>query len=603
MQNPTAMRTLHEAIEQIQPNLTELTREANRSVARFVDERNRQLREQGVLVMTLAALQAAVMLVFVVLLVRHIRRQQQQYERLQGLSRDLASARDQAESANRGKSVFLANMSHEIRTPFQGVLGMLNLLDDTRLTGQQRDYVRTASDSAQHLLGLLNDVLDVSTLESGTLRLSLAPVKLQEVLHDVESVMRATARDKSLSLVMKIADDVPPWVTGDATRLRQILFNLLGNAVKFTLTGEIRAVLTRANDRADGVVITVSDTGIGMDEETLGQIFTRFYQADNSLRRRISGTGLGLEITRSLTQMMGGRIEVKSVVNQGTTFTVTLPLPAAEAPVSTFAELTETTPHRRLKVLVAEDHPINLKYLNILLDKMGHDAMFCENGLQALTLLKEHAFDVVLLDYHMPVLDGLAATEAIRAIDGPASEVKIILVTADVVNDTRKRAREVGVSEFASKPLQAADLQRALQRCGLLEPLADAAPASTSATELPPDLRSSDAGLIDSESYTEILAMMPPDTMHELLGTLFEPPEGTVHQLVASLDQGMPAAIAYNAHKLKGTAMLLGFRAIVETAAEIERRALREDADLPRALRDMERTKHALMRLTNAEMV
>ncbi|RZL05334.1 MAG: response regulator, partial [Rubrivivax sp.] len=320
------------------------------------------------------------------------------------------------------------------------------------------------------------------------------------------------------------------------------------------------------------IVITVSDTGIGMDEETLGQIFTRFYQADNSLRRRISGTGLGLEITRSLTQMMGGRIEVKSVVNQGTTFTVTLPLPAAEAPVSTFAELTETTPHRRLKVLVAEDHPINLKYLNILLDKMGHDAMFCENGLQALTLLKEHAFDLVVLDYHMPVLDGLATTEAIRAIDGPASEVKIILVTADVVNDTRKRAREVGVSEFASKPLQAADLQRALQRCGLLEPLADAAPASTSATELPPDLRSSDAGLIDSESYTEILAMMPPDTMHELLGTLFEPPEGTVHQLVASLDQGMPAAIAYNAHKLKGTAMLLGFRAIVETAAEIERR-------------------------------
>ena len=611
MQSPTDLRTLHQAIEQIQPNLAELTREANRSVARFVDERNRQLREQGMLVMTLAALQAAVMLIFVVLLVRHIRRQQRQYAELQALSLDLASARDQAESANRGKSVFLANMSHEIRTPFQGVLGMLNLLDDTPLTGQQRDYVRTASDSAQHLLGLLNDVLDVSTLESGTMRLSLAPVKLQEVVHDVESVTRATARDKSLSLVMKIAEDVPPWVMADATRLRQILFNLLGNAVKFTPAGEIKAVLSRSRDMPDGIVITVSDTGIGMDEETLGQIFTRFYQADNSLRRRISGTGLGLEITRSLTQMMGGRIDVKSVLNRGTTFTVTVPLPAAEAPVSEFAELTDTTTHRRLKVLVAEDHPINLKYLNILLDKMGHEAIFCENGLQALTLLKEHAFDVVLLDYHMPVLDGLATTEAIRALDGSVSNVKIILVTADVVNDTRKRAQEVGVNEFASKPLQAVDLRRALQRCGLLEPLV-ATSGETSMARNPThrllDVHASPAGLIDSEAYTEIVAMMPPDTMLELLDTLFAPPEGTVHQLLDSLDQGEPAAIAYNAHKLKGTAMLLGFRAIVDTAADIERRALREDTDLPRSLRDrllhdMERTQEALQRFEHRAMV
>jgi len=361
-------------------------------------------------------------------------------------------------------------------------------------------------------------------------------------------------------------------------------------------------VLTCARDIPDGIVITVSDTGIGMDEETLGQIFTRFYQADNSLRRRISGTGLGLEITRSLTQMMGGRIDVKSALNQGTTFTVTLPLPAAEAPVSEFAELTEATPHRRLKVLVAEDHPINLKYLNILLDKMGHDAIFCENGLQALTLVKEHALDVVLLDYHMPVLDGLATTEAIRALDGPASNVKIILVTADVVNDTRKRAQEVGVNEFASKPLQAADLQRALQRCGLLEPVG-ATPVPPQAAAPATDLRSSAAGLIDSESYAEIVAMMPPDTMDELLATLFAPPEGTVHRLLEALERGEPAAMAYNAHKLKGTAMLLGFRAIVDTAAEIERRALRDDADMPSSLRtqlldDMQRTQQALKNFT-----
>ncbi|MCW5654256.1 ATP-binding protein [Hydrogenophaga sp.] len=604
LDNPTELGRLHLAIDQMLPTLSELTREANRAVARFVDERNQQLRQQSQLVMTLAAVQVAVMLVFVAMLVRHIRHQNRQYERLQRLSRELAAARDLAEAANRGKSVFLANMSHEIRTPFQGVLGMLNLLDDTRLSGQQRDYVQTARDSAQHLLGVLNDILDVSTMESGTMRLSVAPMKLREVAHEVEDLMRVTAREKGLVLKVNIASQVPEWVLADATRVRQILFNLLGNAVKFTPTGEVRADIGLAPEMKDGIRLVVRDTGIGMDEETLGQIFTRFYQADNSLRRRMGGTGLGLEITRSLTQMMGGHIEVSSELNKGTTFVVTLPLPLAEPPATDFGALPEPSTQRRLRVLVAEDHPINLKYMNILLDKMGHDATFCENGQQALQLLQQRDFDVVLLDYHMPVLDGLATTEAIRALDGPAAQVKVILVTADVVNDTRKRAQEVGVNEFASKPLQAADLQRALQRCGLLEPLSgdEAALRAPTAQEPPaplPDVHASVAGLIDSESFTEIMGMMPPDTMNELLDTLFAPPEGTVHVLLEALDRAEPAAIAYNAHKLKGTAMLLGFRAIQETAGEIERRALREDGEPATALRqrlreDMARTQDAL---------
>ncbi|HAX20698.1 MAG TPA: hypothetical protein DCY64_10485 [Hydrogenophaga sp.] len=375
------------ALEPLKPLLGDLTREANRAVARFVDERNAQLQQQGMLVIGLAAMQIVVMLIFVGLLVQHIRKQQRQYTRLQKLSHELAEARDQAEAANHGKSIFLANMSHEIRTPFQGLLGMLNLLDDASLSSQQRDYLGTARDSALHLLGVLNDILDVSTLESGTLKLSVAPVHLPGVLHEVDGLMQVAARDKGLTLNMYAAADLPGWVTADATRLRQILFNLISNAIKFTPEGSVMAELTRAPDGQSGVVLTVRDTGMGMDPETLERLFTRFYQADNSLRRRIGGTGLGLEISRNLVRMMGGDIEVSSRPGVGSVFTVRLQLPEALAPAEEHVSATDSGQTRQLRVLVAEDHPINLKYMSILLNKMGHEATFCENGQEALQLL------------------------------------------------------------------------------------------------------------------------------------------------------------------------------------------------------------------------
>ena len=615
--SPDNLKRLDTATEPLKPLLGELTREANRAVARFLDERNAQLQQQGVLVIGLAAAQIVAMLLFVGLLVRQIRRQQKQYAELQQLSEALVVARNQADAANHGKSIFLANMSHEIRTPFQGLLGMLNLLDDASLSSQQRDYLGTARDSALHLLGVLNDILDVSTMESGTLKLSVAPVHLPGVLGEVDGLMQVAARDKGLTLDMYPAADLPDWVMADATRLRQIMFNLINNAIKFTHEGGVIAELTHAPDGQTGVVLTVRDTGVGMDEETVQRLFTRFYQADNSLRRRIGGTGLGLEISRNLARMMGGDIEVQSQPGVGTVFTVHLQLPETGAPVEDQVGAGTDGSTRRLRVLVAEDHPINLKYMNILLNKMGHEATFCENGQEALQLLAQETFDVVLLDYHMPVLDGLATTEAIRALKSQAADVKVILVTADVVNDTRKRALEVGVNEFASKPLQAEDLQRALARCGLLDEvppppgfsstLAPLGPRSispfpVSSYEMP--VRLTDTGLstsavIDGESYAEILSMMPDDSLGELLKTVFEPPEGTVHVLLqAMLDQDRQAT-GYNAHKLKGTAMLLGFRALVRTSAQIEHIATQTDdpvnAELgTQLLRDTALTQKAL---------
>jgi signal transduction histidine kinase/ActR/RegA family two-component response regulator/HPt (histidine-containing phosphotransfer) domain-containing protein len=624
VRQPLSLQVLESQIELLVPLLAELTRDANRAVSEFLDERNAQIQEQSHLVIGLAAAQVVGMLLFVGLLVRHIRKQQRQYVRLQKLSHDLAEARDQAEAANHGKSIFLANMSHEIRTPFQGLLGMLNLLGEAKLTSQQRDYLQTASDSAEHLLGVLNDILDVSTMESGTLKLSESPTRLRGVVQEVENLMQVAARDKSLSLDVYTAADLPEWVMADATRLRQILFNLIGNAIKFTTEGGVMVELARSTQTPGQINVTVRDTGMGMDAETVSRLFTRFYQADNSLRRRIGGTGLGLEISRNLARMMGGDITVSSQPGVGSVFTVTLQLAEAQAAEEEDAMNSDDTVTRRLRVLVAEDHPINLKYMNILLEKMGHDATFCENGQEALELLQRDNYDVVLLDYHMPVLDGLATTEAIRRLDSPASQIKVILVTADVVNDTRKRAIEVGVDEFASKPLQAEDLKRALRHCGLLtDPdhpmpgisvhrLTGSFPMSAyglpTAVPEPAASTPTAADVIDAESYAEVMSMMPEDSLGELLKTVFDPPEGTAHVLLKALADGDREAVHHNAHKLKGTSMLMGFTAIVRSSAELERLSQEPEQPIHVSLgaqlrRDLELTQNALRQLEPGELI
>jgi two-component system, sensor histidine kinase len=607
---PAQLAILDERIRAMLPGLSELTREANRAGARFLDQRNTQLQKQGLLVISLAAAQVAAMLLFVGLLVLHIRRQARRYVELKTLSKELTIARDLAETANRGKTVFLANMSHEIRTPFQGLLGMLTLLDEPNLSGRQRDYLQTARDSAMHLLGVLNDILDVSTMESGTLKLSVTPVPLHNVVQEVDDLMQVAARDKGLELRVEADNDLPEWVLADATRVRQILYNLINNAIKFTPKGTVSASISRGLPGQPSVVMTVRDTGVGMDAETVQSLFTRFYQADNSLRRRIGGAGLGLEISRNLARMMGGDIQVQSEPGAGSVFTVTLELAEATAPEALHSSMSMPLGHpRSLRVLVAEDHPINLKYMSILLEKMGHEAVFCENGKEALQLLARQPFDVVLLDYHMPVLDGLATTEAIRQLASDTAQIPVILVTADVVNDTRKRAQEVGVSAFASKPLQGDDLRRALRQCGLVEtgnsvdiPPAAAQPAALSAPQVSSIVthltRRED--VIDDASYGEVCDMMPDGSMHEMLDTVFAPPEGTVPQLLAALAIGDRAEIHYKAHTLKGTAMLLGFRVLAKTAARIEH--LSSDTEgpaLPKALserliQDMEATQQAL---------
>ena len=514
------------------------------------------------------------------------------------LSRRLKDAETRYEqelASKEANHAFFANMSHELRTPFQGLLGMLDLVGDSPLEPAQREYLSTAQRSAHHLLGVLNDILDVSAMDSGMFRLAKTPMSLPQVLDDAQALMGKEAEGKGLELKVRCDPDIPAWVAGDETRVRQILFNLLSNAIKFTREGRITIRLRRSRSRESGIVLSVQDTGTGMDEKTQRQLFTRFFQADSSLRRRMGGTGLGLEISRNLARMMDGDIHVASQPGVGTTFTVLMCLPACEPPAQTaFSELmplegpdTQQGQMPQLHFLVAEDHPINVQYLTHLLHSMGHLATVCDNGVEALALAQKHDFDAALLDYHMPEMDGLAVTRAIRSGPSAFAHLKILLITADVVNDTRQLASEAGVDAFVSKPLKKRDLQRALMACGLYT-TNSSQPRQREETQ--PQFRPSDyempmyvdiplsdtpktkAPLVDWPSLQELIEVMTHEGLEKQLQALYTPVTGALADCAKAAAEGELAAQRAALHKLKGTLLLLGLEALAGYCVEGEAR-------------------------------
>jgi len=503
------------------------------------------------------------------------------------LSRRLEDAEDRYErevATKEANTAFFANMSHELRTPFQGLLGMLDLIGHSPLDASQRDYLSTAQRSAHHLLGVLNDILDVSAMDSGMFSLSPSPMALRQVLQDAGALLGPEAQSKGLKLEVTCDSDVPLWVAGDETRVRQILFNLLSNALKFTREGRISVRIRRSKSHTNGTVISVQDTGSGMDQQTLQQLFTRFFQADNTKRRRVGGTGLGLEISRNLARMMNGDIHVASQPGVGSTFTVLLILPACEP--DEFSAASELMPLHEpeassvelphLRFLVADDHPINLQYLMHLLHSMGHGATLCDNGRDALAMAQQHDFDALLLDYHMPGMDGLAVTRAIRSGPAPFSSVKIFLITADVVNDTRQLARDAGVDVFLSKPLKSRDLQRAILACGLH--LASSPEDGRtnkrpqfmlSDYEMPSNIdvhassiRVETTALVDWPAIQELIEVMTQPVLERQLQTIYRPETGALAECVAVVLEGDPAQQHAVVHKLKGSLLLLGLVAL-----------------------------------------
>ena len=610
-------------LESLGPEVQALSIASTSIISEQLEDQVAKLHDQNDKIVWLTLAQLILLLVAAVALTVRQRRQEEERKALETLTEELREANLQAEQANRSKSQFLANMSHELRTPFNGMLGMLSLLKHTPLDSQQEDFVSTAHASANHLLTLLNDILDVSALEAGKMRISPAPAHLPALLMDVDALMRPVAQEKKLAFVMTLPEDLPPWVTADGTRIKQIVLNLVSNAIKFSHQGTVQLKVETCFLQAPYGQTTaplqlrlhVSDQGIGMDAAAVTGLFQRFAQGDSSTARRFGGTGLGLEISRSLARLMGGDITVRSALGEGSVFTLTLQLQPCSAPEQ-MPEAARPEPLQRpadsqgLDILVAEDHPVNRKYMEGLLKRLGHRVRFAEDGAQAVAEVGRQLPDLVLMDLHMPVMDGLNATRALRSADGPGAAVPIVALTADAFEESRDRAHAAGMNGFLSKPVRTDQISAMLARlfgdrgAPLGPQAAVPAPVAASAAPMGPRMirRRFRAGEVASHlnmgMVGEVCIAVSLAGYRSLLEGFLGDEAGSFDQLYRALDTRSTDAISPAAHSMKGAAASLGLQALAQVALRIEKEGgtltARQCQEAAAELRELQHTAHAL---------
>jgi signal transduction histidine kinase/DNA-binding response OmpR family regulator len=464
-------------------------------------------------------------------------------QRLRGQAEELAAARDAALAASRFKSSFLVTMSHELRTPLNGMLGMTAVLLEQPLRPDQRAMLTTVLDSGQALLGILNEVLDLAKIEAGRLELTRRPFALRPMVEAAAQLFSAACRNKSLSLRTAVEPDVPEWVSGDEARVRQILNNLVGNAVKFTEQGAIDVTVSRGPD--DTLILAVADTGIGIPEDKRALIFDAFAQADSTIAQRYGGSGLGLAIVRRLSHAMGGGVELESAVPGGSTFRVRLPLPAAEPAPSQRARsappIEPTTP--AMRVLVVEDNRINQDVARAMLTSLGHEVTLTDSGEAALERAVDDAFDLVITDMRMPGMDGIELAERLRRAMPRPLQPYLAAMTASAFAEQRS-AIERAEMDFVAKPVARGELVELLAR------------ARRSAERL------------DGETLDALAEVYGPNGLDTLLDDVLAQVRDALERMDATEDL---ATLKATAHSLVGSAGTGGAFGIARAARSLER--------------------------------